>query len=365
MGKTPRLKDIARLANVSIGTVDRVLHDRGRVAARTKEKVLRIAKEIGYEPNVHASILSGSNRVYRLCCLAPKNGMDPFWDLVHEGFQKAVSQFGTQISVHFEEFDLFSPADFTAKVGKLRLNKYDGLIVAPIFQKEYEILRISINKNQIPFVAINTLIKNEDKSFLCYIGPDSYQSGRLAARLLAQHCTAGDKVLMIPLEKDYRNAQHMLEKERGFRDCFAEVAPEVQVITADFEDYNNPEALSIFLTHVIEKHPSIKGIYTSASRSSKIAACFEKHDVNHIKLVGYDTLEENLFYLNRNKITYLINQNPSLMGYLGLIYLAKYLVFKSRPQTYNYMPLDVILPENVAYYQNHYLLHDVLFIPFM
>lgn len=365
MGKTPRLKDIANLANVSIGTVDRVLHNRGRVSAGTKEKVLRIAKEIGYEPNIHASILSGSNRTYRLCCLAPKNGMDPFWDQVHEGFQKAVSQFGEQITVHFEEFDLFSPADFKAKVGTLRLNKYDGLIVAPVFQREYEVLRKSINKNEIPFVAINTLIEDEDKSFLCYIGPDSYQSGRLAARLLAQHCMPLDEVLMIPLEQDYRNAQHMLEKERGFRDCFAEAAPEVEVITADFEKYYDPEALSIFLRNVMEKHPSIKGIYTSASRISKIAACFEEHDINHIKLVGYDTLEENLYYLNRSKITYLINQNPSLMGYLGLIYLAKYLVFKSRPQTYNYLPLDVILPENVAYYQNHYLLHDVLFIPFM
>lgn len=366
MEKTPRLKDIADLANVSIGTVDRVLHDRGRVAANTREKVLRIAKEIGYQPNIHASILSGSNRSYRLCCLVPKNGMDPFWDQVHEGFQKAISQIGEQnIVVDFKEFDLFSPEDFTVQVEELKLYKYHGLVVAPVFQREYNRLRQAINKSQIPFVVINTLIEQEDPSFLCYIGPDSYQSGRLAGRLLAQHCRAGDEVLMVPLEQDYRNAHHMLEKERGFRDCFSEIAAEVGVITADFEAYNDPEALGNFLSEMLQKHPTIRGIYTSASRISKIAAAMEEHKICHIKLLGYDTLEENLKYLNGGKITYLINQNPRLMGYLGMIYLAKYLVFKSRPEQHNYMPLDVILPENVSYYQNHYLLQDMLFIPFM
>lgn len=366
MEKTPRLKDIADLAEVSIGTVDRVLHDRGRVAPSTREKVLRIAKEIGYQPNIHASILSGSNRNYHLCCLVPKNGMDPFWDQVHEGFQKAISQIGEQsVTVTFVEFDLFSPEDFTKKVRHLQLNKYNGLIVAPVFQREYQVLRKSIQKYKTPFVVINTLINNEDDPFLCYIGPDSYQSGRLAARLLAQNCSQEDKVLMIPLEKDYRNAQHMLEKERGFRDCFAELAPSVEVMTADFEEYNDPEALGQFLSGMIRKHPSLKGIYTSASRISKIAAALEDQGIDYVKLIGYDTLEENLMYLHQGKITYLINQNPRLMGYLGMIYLAKYLVFKSRPQKYNYLPLDVILPENVSYYQNHYLLQDILFIPFM
>lgn len=366
MEKTPRLKDIADMANVSIGTVDRVLHDRGRVAATTKEKVLRIAKEVGYQPNIHASILSSSNRTYHLCCLVPKNGMDPFWDQVHAGFQKAISLIGEQNAVvHFEEFDLFSPTDFVRKVQNLELDKYNGLIAAPIFQREYELLRTSINKSKIPFVVINTLIKNEEKSFLCYIGPNSYQSGRLAARLLSQNCSEGDKVLMIPLEKDYRNAQHMLEKERGFRDCFSEIAPLVKVITANFEAYDDPLAMGAFLQEVLRLHPSIKGIYTSASRISKIAASMNENGIDHIKLIGYDTLEENLTYLNQGKITYLINQNPSLMGYLAMIYMAKFLVFRSRPQLYNYLPLDVILPENVSYYQNHYLLHDILFIPFM
>ena len=52
-----RIKDIARLAGVSIGTVDRVLHERGEVAVRTREKVKLILKETNYSPNVMAQVL--------------------------------------------------------------------------------------------------------------------------------------------------------------------------------------------------------------------------------------------------------------------------------------------------------------------
>ncbi|MCB0689856.1 MAG: LacI family DNA-binding transcriptional regulator, partial [Saprospiraceae bacterium] len=330
MKKVPRLKDIAELAEVSIGTVDRVLHNRGRVALKTREKVLTIAKDVGYQPNIHASMLANSNRNYQITILIPQKGMDPFWDRVHVGLVKALTQIGQQnVKVTICEFDLFDPVDFSKKASALDLTSVDGMIIAPIFYRECEPHLNEIHKKRIPYVLINTLVDSEHSSFLSYIGPNSYQSGRLAARLLAQHCTAGEKVLMIPLEKDFSNAHHMIEKERGFRDCFLEIAPFVKVITVEFEDYDDPEALADFLTKRLRKYPSLKGIYTSASRIDKIAAFFQAHDVHHVKLIGYDTLDENLKYLDSGHISYLINQNPNLMGYLSLIYLSKYLVFSS------------------------------------
>jgi len=47
-----RIKDVALKANVSTGTVDRVIHNRGRVAKDVKERVLKIIKKLNYEPNL-------------------------------------------------------------------------------------------------------------------------------------------------------------------------------------------------------------------------------------------------------------------------------------------------------------------------
>jgi LacI family transcriptional regulator len=52
-----RIKDIAEKASVSIGTVDRVLHNRGEVAEETRQQVLNIIAKLGYTPNLLAKSL--------------------------------------------------------------------------------------------------------------------------------------------------------------------------------------------------------------------------------------------------------------------------------------------------------------------
>ena len=53
-----RIKDIAVLAGVSEGTVDRVLHNRGEVSKKSKEAVEKVLKEINYSPNLLARSLA-------------------------------------------------------------------------------------------------------------------------------------------------------------------------------------------------------------------------------------------------------------------------------------------------------------------
>ena len=53
------IKEIAALAGVSRGTVDRVLNNRGAVNPETAEKIRKIAKELDYKPN-RAGLRSGS-----------------------------------------------------------------------------------------------------------------------------------------------------------------------------------------------------------------------------------------------------------------------------------------------------------------
>lgn len=50
---------IAEICGVSQGTVDRALNNRAGISPQTKEKILRVAKEYGYRPNIHASTMAG------------------------------------------------------------------------------------------------------------------------------------------------------------------------------------------------------------------------------------------------------------------------------------------------------------------
>src|SRR5438445_1996253 len=56
----PTIRDVARLADVSIGTASKALNDNGRLRQETREKVIRVAREIGYRPNDMAQSLHRS-----------------------------------------------------------------------------------------------------------------------------------------------------------------------------------------------------------------------------------------------------------------------------------------------------------------
>lgn len=64
MKKRPlRIKDIAEILNISVSTVSRALRDTYDVNPETREKVLEVARQLKYKPNIHASALaSGSSR---------------------------------------------------------------------------------------------------------------------------------------------------------------------------------------------------------------------------------------------------------------------------------------------------------------
>ena len=64
------IKDIARMAGVSAGTVDRVLHNRGDVSPQSKAKVQKVLDEIHYQPNVFAIGLAAKKK-YSFVCLIP------------------------------------------------------------------------------------------------------------------------------------------------------------------------------------------------------------------------------------------------------------------------------------------------------
>ena len=58
MNEKIRIKDIAERAGVSVGTVDRVLHERPNVSKPAREKVEKALREMNYQPNRYASALA-------------------------------------------------------------------------------------------------------------------------------------------------------------------------------------------------------------------------------------------------------------------------------------------------------------------
>jgi LacI family transcriptional regulator len=197
-------------------------------------------------------------------------------------------------------------------------------------------------------------------SSLCYIGQDSFQSGKLAARLLNYSLRDGQTVLILNLDKSTTNAQHLIDKELGFRTYFQqETSKAVSLISEGFEEFAQADLMKAFLQQQLTEVAELGGIFVTNSRAHLVIAALSDI-LTPPTVVGFDLIEPNLQALRSGQIKFLINQNPEAQGYLGVMTLFQHLIRQVEVPKVQYLPLDIVVKENERYYPNMQLLPTVL-----
>ena len=349
MEKTIRIKDIAVKANVSTGTVDRVIHNRGNVTDAVKERVLRIIEELDYQPNMMARAL-GANKIHTIAALIPDPEFDSYWLAPKLGIEKAekeVLQYGVRVQKFL--FDPYDSASFIEKAQELSEINPGGILLSPIFYRETLPFFEKWSSLKIPFVLFNTQI--EEFNPLSFIGQNSYQSGVLAGKLIHYGQSMPCKILVIHFDEDISNAAHLQKKEEGFRDYFQkyQLTEGFEIMRTELSTANT-SVYTDALQQIIDNNPTLTAIYVTTSKAFKIAEFLEEREINNIKLIGYDLLPQNKPYLEKGLISFLINQNPEGQGYWGISLLTDHLVFKKKVATVKFLPLDVVTSENLEYF---------------
>jgi LacI family transcriptional regulator len=344
-----RIKDIAEKAGVSAGTVDRVIHDRGRVSKKARERVLQIIKELNYEPNVLARALV-SRHNYRLGALIPDPSYDEYWEAPEKGVSMAqdqLKQYGIVVQKHL--FNQNDAESFKRAAEDLSKEKYNGIVAAPLFYREALGFMKRWKNDAIPFTLFNTHIPDFEP--LSYIGQNSYQSGVLAGKLLHYGSKSSGVFLIAHIDEDVGNSTHLLRKEKGFLDYFEQNGnDQFQCIRVELERCGDEVVFFRQMDLLFTKYSNIIGFFVTNSRAYSIANYLKTKQYRNVLLVGYDLLTKNLNWLNEGIIHFLINQNPKGQGFWGVRLLADYLLFKKPVEAVKYLPLDVITRENVQYY---------------
>jgi LacI family transcriptional regulator len=342
------VKEIARRANVSIGTVDRVIHNRKGVSEETKKKINAIIEEMDFRPNKMASLLA-SRKILNFAILIPAvSDETDYWSYPLNGIKQAaeeIRQFGVTVNYHF--YDLNSKSSFHTVAEEMLQNEPDAILMAPSFVEESIIFAQKIRELELPLVFINSDLP--DQPGLAYIGPELYQSGKLAAQLISLAIQKQDKILTLNISTDLENNHHLLRKEQGFKSFFESTGKPNEVITLNINDTKLAAAEKAVLP-VLEAEPAIKAIFVTNSRVNVIAEILAQHKCTDILLVGYDFLRKNIDHLITGQITFLICQRPKEQGYLGVMALYKHLFKISEVEKSTYMPIDIITKENYLFY---------------
>ena len=156
MNEKIRIKDIAERAGVSVGTVDRVLHDRPNVSKPAREKVERALKEMNYQPNVYASALA-YNRTYKFALLLPKHESEAYWEEVEQGVKKAIeARRDFHIGVEMFFYQRFSNQSFEEEYTKCLDGQIDGVIIVPVDLETTRQFTNKLHERSIPFVLLDS-----------------------------------------------------------------------------------------------------------------------------------------------------------------------------------------------------------------
>ena len=351
--KNITIKDIAQLAGVSVGTVDRVLHNRGRVSDDALRKVLSVLEQIDYKPNLIARTL-GANKNYRIAALMPNPELDPYWASSKSGISQAESEwlrYGVTVQPYF--FNLYDKNSFKEVADAVTEANPDGILVAPIFYHETLPFFQQFKSRGIPYVLFNTNIPEVNP--ISFIGQNLFQSGKLGAELMHLALNGESGLLaVLHINEDLGNSVHLADKEKGFREYLLEKKYDYMVETFNLlipADPTFERQLSSLL-----KRPDLKGIFVSTSKGTyTIAAFLEKFHKNDVKLIGYDMLEENIRFMQKGVIDFLINQNPKRQAFLGIQHLVGHLVLRKTVPPHDLLPLEIISRENLASYLTSHL----------
>ncbi len=180
------IKDIAALAGVSRGTVDRVLNNRGSVNPATAEKINEIAKALDYKPNKAGLALAAQKKKLKLGVVLFSTDNPFFADVLKGIYEKADDLAGYNCAVLVKQIPINVDAQLSA-IDELLAQEVNGIAIAPQNDERIRTRINELSKQGIPVVTFNTDIENSTR--IAYVGSNYTKSGRTAAADDARRCS--------------------------------------------------------------------------------------------------------------------------------------------------------------------------------
>ncbi|MBO1306266.1 LacI family DNA-binding transcriptional regulator [Enterococcus sp. 669A] len=203
--KNISIKEIAKLSGVSTATVSRVINNNGRFSEETRQKVLRVMEETGYQMNYSAKTLR-MNKSFSIGILVPDITNYFFANVVEkietilfdQGYSTIICNTGRNVEKE------------AAYLSMLEGKMIDGLIIIS-GADEFE-FQVQNDKKTIPYICIDREPKEKNKTV--FVSSNHYQGAFEAAEHLLQQ---GVKHPIIVMHQ--RNSSSAKERLDGFKDA--------------------------------------------------------------------------------------------------------------------------------------------------
>ena len=343
------VKEIAEKCGVSIGTVDRVLHNRGRVNAETRRRVLEAAEQLQYVPNRAAQSLAVRKRKLHLGFIAQCQKGHPFFDDINRAAQKKaedLKEFGVTVTFLYNDVYVSEEGFLKSRLNipeGFSLDSLDGLVSPGITTAMY---RPDGSRRSFPVAYYNIAPENHNE--LLSVSCDYYKSGTIAAGLCA--LTGGDHATIAIITEGQSNHQLQSYQQRveGFSRRIAEGYPNCRIVGPLFI-HNDPEVDERLLREFLGENPGITAISLVNPGNYEVCRIIRALDQKkEISIITNDLVPVQEEMVRNGIISATITQEPEKQGSMPLEALFRYLAFGELPEnTVYHTQLDIRIASNL------------------
>lgn len=299
----PTVNDVARVAGVSLATVDRVLNARPGVRDVTIKKVQAAIETLGYVRDTAAANLA-RQRVYRFLFVLP-DSENEFIDAIEDAVgDLSATIHNERTTLRITRSPVFDGERLVRTLDAIDPGAVDGIA---LFGPETPSVRDAVKRLKEQGVDVVTLVSDLPSSERThFVGIDNVAAGRTAAQLIGGFCKSPGKVVVL---SGSRLARDHLERRKGFDSKMAEAFPEFDVI-ASVEGRDDPERIAAILPRLFEAHPDIVGIYSSAAGNAGLIRFLEGASLRRdLVIVAHELTPMSRAALTAGRIDAIINQD--------------------------------------------------------
>lgn len=269
-----KIKDIAKMANVSVATVSRVLNNSDKVSLETKNKIIKIIQKYDYKPDrIATSLRSKKTGIYAVI-FSVKGGKvleDTYSTKFLKGVLNYFSSKGLKLIVDIHENG--NVAEYYSNTIKSKI--VDGFILLDIRKNDERV--DLLNKEKFPYVVIG---RNDENNFV-YIDSDNVAGAYMAIKHLKQiKCK---KILYISGNMGIPVSEQRLA---GVKSAQKDLGVEVDVEFGDFDEEKTVEILK----SILKKGFEYDGIFCASDIMAYSAMKFLRGLNIEVPIVGYDNI---------------------------------------------------------------------------
>ena len=338
----PTVHDIAKVAGVSLATVDRVLNARPGVRAQTIAKVQGAIERLGYVRDTHAANLARGRR-YRFAFALP-DGRGQFLQALRAAVEEAaVHARSDRTDIALVPLPIRDHLGLVQTLDRLDHARIDGLA---IFANETPYVRDTIARLKAGGTAVVTLVSDQPQSSRDrYVGFDNVAAGRTAATLLGRFLAG--RVGSIAVVATSMQARDMIERRLGFDAVLRARFPALRALPS-IEAHDDPDLAERLTRACLDSNADAVGLYSVGASVEGIGRVLrDRPPARRLVAVDHELTPNSRTLLEDGLLDAVITQNPGHLARSALRVLRAHCDGTGLSPTQERIRIDIVIKENL------------------